>query len=195
MQVGGAVRPFRAAAALLLLASCSARESAALPTRPPLPDGWVEIVNGGLLVAVPAEWGPNIQGHGAPGIVTSALLPPGNQDAVGIIATGPRGEVQPKPPLTDERLAEWLLGWASSQLRPDVVARSIVLLPMGRAVFVRATYLAGTADSTEEALYAFPTAVGVAILAVTVDTDLLDRYRNAMDLIPYHFRFRLADGS
>jgi len=179
------------AALLLLVAGCSAPAAVSLPTRPPVPDGWVEIVRASVQVAVPDEWGPDIGGD--PGSVfLSALLPPGNKDGVGLIAVGPRGERQPDPPFTDDRLAKFLLTWGTSR-QPEVYSRSIVLLPAGRAVAIRATHMPATPDSTEVHVYGIPTSVGVAVIQIVVDTDLMDRYGSAMDLIPYLFQFGFAE--
>jgi hypothetical protein len=173
---------------LLLLSGCAASESLTLPTRPPLPAGWLEIDMGTVQVAVPQEWGPDLGGQ--PGsIVVSALLPPGPNNGVGVLAAGPRGEVQPDPPITDARLAEFLLTWGAGR-EPEIHSTAVVLLPAGRAVVVRATHDSSTPDSTEVHVYGISTSVGVAVLQVIVDTELLDRYGTAMDLIPYLFQFR-----
>ena len=180
-----------AAALLLLIAGCAAPEALTLPTRPPVPDGWAEIDMGTVQVAVPAEWGPDFGVQ--PGeILVSALLPPGDNNSVGLVAVGPLGERQPEPPLSDDRLAEFLLTWGASR-KPEVYTESIVLLPAGRAVAIRATHMPGTADSTEVHVYGIPTAVGVAVIQIIVDTDLMDRYGDAMDLIPQLFRFGFAE--
>lgn len=176
---------------LLVVTACAAPEALTLPTRPPIPDGWVQIDMGTVRVAVPAEWGPDI--GGMPGFIqTSALLPPDDDDGVGVIAVGPRGETQPEAPFTDERLEEFLLKWVSNR-PPDSFSRSIVLLPAGRAVVVRATYYAATPHSTEVHTYGIPTSVGVAVIQIAVDTDLMDRYATAMELIPYLFEFGFAE--
>lgn len=190
MPLGRPLRPL--AAVLILIAGCSAApEATALPTRPPVPDGWIEIEMGTVQVAVPAEWGPDI--GSAPGsILVSALIPPGANNGVGVVAAGPRGERQPEPPLTDEGLAEFLLTWGTSR-RPDTYSASVVLLPAGRAVAVRSTHMADTPDSTEVHVYGIPTAVGVAVIQIIVDSDLIDRYGDAMELIPYLFRFGFAE--
>ena len=192
MSVAGAARAWRLSAAILLvIAGCSAPpEAVTIPTRPPVPDGWIEIDMGTVQVAVPAEWGPDI--GSAPGsILVSALIPPG-ADSVGVVAAGPRGERQPEPPLTDERLTEFLLTWGAGR-KPEVYSSSIVLLPAGRAVAIRATHFPGTPDSTEVHVYGIPTAVGVAVIQIIVDTDLLDRYESAMELIPQLFGFGFAE--
>jgi hypothetical protein len=192
MPLASATHGVRLLAALVLLvAGCSAREAESLPTRPPVPDGWVEITRGSVQVAVPAEWGLDIGGDPS-SIMVSALLPPGDNNSVGLIAVGPRGEVQPRPPLTDERLAEFLLTWGTSR-PPEVYSRSIVLIPAGRAVAIRATHMPGTPDSTEVHVYGIPTSVGVAVIQIIVDTDLMDRYGSAMELIPHLFQFGFAE--
>lgn len=167
---------------LLFAPGCSDAEPVTLPTRPPLPEGWVEVAKGGVRVAAPPEWGPEFSGD-VQSILLSALVPPGDNDGVGLIAIGPHGEYQPDRPYTDESLADWLLKVITSTI-PDASSRSIVLLPAGRAVFVRATYHAATPDGVEVASYAIPTAVGVVYLQITVDLDLMDRYRTTMDLVP-----------
>ena len=177
---------------ILLLVGCATPtpSQSPLPTRPPVPEGWVEITMGSVRVAVPEVWGPDI--GGVPGsILISALLPPGNNDGVGVIAVGPGGEVHPDPPLTDERLSIWLLDWVTNA-RPDRFSRSIVLLPAGRAVCIRATYQSSTPDSTDVAACAIPRVAGVAVIEVTIDSDLMGRYGGAMELIPMLFDFGFA---
>jgi len=142
-------------------------------------------------VAVPEDWGPDIGGDPS-SVMVSALLPPGDNNSVGLLAVGPRGERQPEPPLTDDRLAEFLLTWGTSRAS-EVYSRSIVLLPAGRAVAIRATHMPGTPDSTEVHVYGIPTSVGVAVIQIIVDTDLMDRYESAMELIPYLFEFGFAE--
>ncbi len=192
MSVGVAGRSRRLAVTLILLAAgCSAPEAVSLLTRPPVPEGWVEIERGGVRVAVPEEWGSEIGGQ-PDSIFLSALIPPLSNPGVGLMAVGPRGETQPEPPFTDERLEAWLLDWVSNR-RPDFYQRDAVLLPVGRAVRVRLTFDPGTPDGVEVAVYAVPTAVGVAVLQITVDASLMDRYARAVDQIPYLFQFGFAE--
>lgn len=142
-------------------------------------------------MAVPEEWGSEIGGQ-PDSIFLSALIPPLSNPGVGLMAVGPRGETQPEPPFTDERLEAWLLDWVSNR-RPDFYQRDAVLLPVGRAVRVRLTFDPGTPDGVEVAVYAVPTAVGVAVLQITVDASLVDRYARAVDQIPYLFQFGFAE--
>jgi hypothetical protein len=43
------------------------------------------------------------------------------------------------------------------------------------------------------AVYAVPTSVGLAVLQITVDAALADRYRDAVDLIPFLSNFGFAE--
>lgn len=45
----------------------------------------------------------------------------------------------------------------------------------------------------EVAVYAVPTSVGVAVIQITVDGTLMDRYREAVELIPHLFEFGFAE--
>ena len=140
------------------------------------------IARGGIQLAAPAEWGLDIGGD-PQSILLSALIPPGANNGVGLLAIGSHGEAQPTPPLTDERLAEWLKNLIATE-RPSSYSRSVVLLPAGRAVEIRATYGAGTPDATEVAAFAIPTAIGVVSLQVIIDDDLMGRYGSTLQLIP-----------
>jgi hypothetical protein len=42
-------------------------------------------------------------------------------------------------------------------------------------------------------VYGIPTSVGVAVIQIIVDSDLMDRYATAMELIPYLFEFGFAE--
>lgn len=174
--------------ALLVLAGCSTAEPVMLPTPPALPDGWVITSKAGVSIAAPSEWGGDIGGDPA-SILLSTLIPPSNKHGVGLIAIGPRGENQPDLPLTDAGLGDWLLESVTPE-PPDAYSRSIVLLPAGRAVMVRASYHTSTPDGTDIVAFAIPTTVGVAYLTINVDRVLLDRYGPAMEIIPYLFDLR-----
>lgn len=168
--------------ALLIASGCTATEPVSWPSRPPVPQGWVEVAKGGVRIAAPPEWGPEFSGD-PQSILLSALVAPGNNDAVNLIAIGPHGEYQPDLPITDASLADWLLKVTTKDV-PDSSSRSVVRLPSGRAVLVRATYHTAAPDGFEAALYAIPTTIGVVYLQIVIDLDLMERYGTTMELIP-----------
>jgi hypothetical protein len=170
-------------AALAILAGCASASPSALPSRPPVPDGWIITSKPGVSIAAPSEWGGDIGGDPA-SILISSLIPPSNKHGVGLIAIGPRGENQPDLPFTDAGLGDWLLESVTPE-PPDAYSRSIVLLPAGRAVMVRASYHTATPDGTDIVALAIPTIIGVAYLTINVDRALADRYGPAMEIIPF----------
>jgi hypothetical protein len=177
----------RSLVAVLLLAACGTSGPVALPTAPPVPEGWVVTDKAGISIAAPAAWGGDIGGE-AKSILLTAVVEGGNP-GVGVMAIGPRGERQPES-VTDAALGEWLLDTVGTG--PSSYSRSVVPLPMGRAVAVRATYSAGTRDEVLVVSYAIPTAIGVAFLQIVVDADLLDRYEAVLPTIAALFWFGVS---
>lgn len=177
----------RGVAAVLLLAGCGTTGPVALPTPPPVPDGWVVTDKAGISIAAPAEWGGDVGNDPRSILISSAVE--GTNGGVGVLAIGPGGERQPES-VTDADLGEWLLDAVGTG--PSSYIRSVAALPMGRAVAVRATYAAGTPDELLVVSYAFPTAIGVAFLQVVVDADLRDRYEDSIPTIAALFWFGLS---
>lgn len=176
-------------AALVLLAACASPTSSPLPSRPPVPEGWIRFTTAqrDLAVTVPGEFRLD---DNQSGIVSGFHDPAANPSSVGVAAIGPTVVSQPTPPFTESSLAVWLLSIISSR-RPESYESSSVLLPIGPAVEVRLTFDSGTPDEVAVVAYAIPSRGGVAYLMANCQAEPLSECDEFLRLVPQLYELNL----
>lgn len=186
-----------AVGAVVLLVACGAPEATKLPSRPPIPTGWVVLASNlnDVRVALPSEEKSAVP-NGLPSSVY-AQIPPDRQGRFHgpvITADSPRGtEPQPQPPLTYERVAAWLLTQTEVKSR-DVDGISSVRLPAGDAIELRFTQGRGSRDELVAAAYAIRTPAGVGFLVIAIPRADLAGYIDVLRLAPLLIEFGPTPG-
>jgi hypothetical protein len=170
-------------AALVLLVGCATPAPSSLPSRPPVPDGWIRFTSAqrDIAITVPPEVGLE---DAQSGILAGFLQPAPDLYSLAVMAIGPTDVMpQPTPPLTEARLAEWLLPLVSTR-RPETYSHSSVLLPVGPAVEVRFSFDVGTPDEVAIVAEAIPTSLGVAYLMANCQAKPMTRCDEFLRLVP-----------
>ena len=173
-------------AALALLAGCASASPSALPSRPPVPEGWVRFTSDARDVAVTVP--PEMRLDNDEGSVQAGFQDPaGELRSLGVLAIGPSAELpEVEPPYTEDELVEWLLSLISNR-RPETVAHEWVVLPEGPAVEVRFSFDEGDPEAVAVVAEAIPTADGVAFLMANCQAEPMTLCDEFLRLVPLLF--------
>lgn len=174
--------------AIMILAGCASSSPSAspLPSRPPVPDGWVRYTSDTRDVAVTVP--PQLRIDDDNGsILASYHHPAPDLSSFGVLAIGPTGELPSvEPPYTETELVEWLLPIVSNR-RPEHYTHAWVVLPEGPAVEVRFTFDAGTPDQVAVVAVAIPAPGGVAYLMASCQDQPMTGCDEFLRLVPLLF--------
>ena len=170
----------------LALAGCAPASPSAVPSRPPVPDGWVRYTSDTRDVAVTVP--PQLQIQDERGEILAGFHDSSaDLSTLGVLAIGPTNELPAvEPPYTESVLTEWLLS-AISNRRPETYTHSRVVLPAGPAVEVRFTFDAGTPEEVAVVADAIPTSDGVAFLTANCQAKPMNLCDEFLRLVPLLF--------
>jgi hypothetical protein len=151
----------------VLLVAC-AQDSAPLPTRPPMPDGWIVVTSDerDVRLALPPELQPTFTS----GMVL-AQEPMTRDGVIELEVSALPPWALPDQPGVGESLVDWLVR-QSLVPRDEGLARvggttaGTVALPTGRGAEIRVTASPGTPDESLAIAYAIPTSTGVAAMRI-----------------------------
>ncbi len=189
------------AVAALLLAACAGEVQPEMPDAtetpapvPPsesaseasasVPAGWevMEDDTASLRVALPPDL---VRIEGFPGVSAQLATEPPTFAIEVHAAAAP--ELQPPKPWTESAVEAWLLGrigdWVGD--RVTHVETSVVELPAGEAIQVRAKLDPGGPDVVEVVAYAIPSATGIADLHILALPEYWETRGDDLELIPH----------